>query len=92
MRIGEYHAKGYGYERSVRMPEEIAQYGWCKLAELVGKSPRSCMRRKKKLKAAGVIHYTVRENAHGNRYKAMFFFPSLVKAFLVRASMEDENF
>lgn len=74
------------------MADECAQFGWLKLAELVGKSPRACMRRKAALKASGVIMYTIRNNNQGRKYRAMFFFPSLVKAFLVRQSSQGEIF
>ena len=74
------------------MPDETAQFGWCKLAELVGKSPRACMRRKAALKSVGAIHYTMKRNSVGKMYKAMFFFPSVVKAFMVRTTLEDREF
>jgi len=74
------------------MAEETAQFGWCKLAELVGKSPRACMRRKAALREAGAISYTYRKNTAGVKYKAMFFFPSLVKAFLIQQSGRGETF
>lgn len=68
------------------MGEEVAQFGWKKLAELVGKSPRSCMRRKKPLQEAGAILYTLKMNNYGRKYRAMFFFPSIVKAYIIRNS------
>jgi len=74
------------------MPDETAQFGWLKLAELVGKSPRACMRRKGALKEAGAISYTLKTNAMGRKYRAMFFFPSVVKAFIIRNSLENKIF
>ena len=74
------------------MADECAQFGWLKLAELVGKSPRACMRRKADLKASGVISYTTKINAVGRKYNAMFFFPSIVKAYIVRKSLENNLF
>lgn len=74
------------------MGEEVAQFGWQKLSELVGKSPRACMRRKAALKTAGAISYTTKINAVGRKYKAMFFFPSVVKAYIIRKSLENNLF
>jgi len=74
------------------MAEETAQFGWRKLAELVGKSPRSCKRRRAALREAGAISYTVKINAVGRKYKAMFFFPSIVKAYIMRISLENKYF
>jgi len=74
------------------MGEETAQFGWCALASMLGKSKRTCMRRKKELKNAGIILYTNKRNSSGYTYKAMYFFPAMVKAYLVRKSLKDEIF
>ena len=74
------------------MADEAAQFGWCKLAEMVGKSPRACMRRKRELKESGAILYTLKNNAYGRKYRAMYFFPSVVKSFIMRKSLENEKF
>lgn len=74
------------------MLEECAQFGWTTLAEMLGKSKRSCMRRKKELHESGAIFYTTRINSMGRKYKGMFFFPSLVKAYLIKKSERGEIF
>jgi DNA-binding Lrp family transcriptional regulator len=74
------------------MPEETAQFGWDALAKMLGKSKRNCQYRRKKLQDAGVISYTTALNSGGHPYRAMFFFSSVVKAYLARRSMEGEKF
>lgn len=74
------------------MAEDVAQFGWKALAEMLGKSTRTCMRRKKALRDAGCISYTMRRNAVGRKYRAMFFFPSIIKAYIVRQSIEGDIF
>lgn len=74
------------------MPEECAQFGWNALATMLGKSKRSCMRRKAELRSAGAIFYTTKINSVGRKYRAMFFFPSVIKAYLIQQSSKNELF
>jgi len=74
------------------MPEECAQFGWISLARMLGISKRSCMRRKKELQDAGAIFYMIRVNAMGRKYKGMFFFPSIIKAYLINQSIQGKMF
>jgi len=73
------------------MPEECAQFGWPALAKMLGVSKRTCMRRKKEMKETGAIMYTYKKNSAGVRYKAMYFFPSIVKAHLIKESTKNEK-
>ena len=66
------------------MPEECAVFGWVALARILGVSKRTCMRRKTELRSAGVILYMTRINSVGRRYKGMYFFPSILKAYLIK--------
>ena len=72
------------------MPDECAQFGWSALAKMLGKSKRSCMRRKAEMKAYGAILYTKKKSESGYMYDAMYFFPSIVKAYLIKKSLDDE--
>jgi len=72
--------------------EDCAQFGWAALAKMLGISKRSCMRRKNNLQEAGVIFFLVRGNARGRKYKGMFFFPSIIKAYLIKNTMEGKLF
>jgi hypothetical protein len=74
------------------VPEETAQFGWDALAKMLGKSKRSCFRRRKMLIETGAISYTISKNRGGHTYKAMFFFGSIVKAQVIRWGMDGDKF
>lgn len=72
--------------------EEHAEFGWDTLAWMLSKSVRSLMRRRQELMDAGVIMYTLRRHPTGSKYRTMFFFPSIVKAYLIRKASKGETF
>ena len=70
------------------MAEECAQFGWTALAKMLGKSKRTLMRQKSEMKAFGAILYTKKRSKSGYVYDAMYFFPSIIKAYLIKKSIE----
>jgi len=71
---------------------EHAKEGWKALAEYVGVSKRTLMRRRDELKSAGVIYYRIKIMQNGGKQRVMFWFPTAILSYFLKKSEKGEMF
>ena len=71
------------------MSDEKMLETWPEIAKVFSVSPRTMMRRKKELKADGIIFYRKRK---AGEKRVVCAFPSILRLWIQRKGMDGENF